>query len=628
MLNSSNPTFFGFLDNNPSNESQLAAIISSMAADDGNVTYTHNSENVHLSAGQCASAKIFQEEALTVLCFGNPNSVQQDSARESSSDDIANSIAKAYLSGSKTFLSDASGEFLVAILDEKKNEIVVAVDRFSRQQVYYSTIGNGLVFSDSLECLLRHPKIQRTVRPQAIYDYLYFHMVPAPGTIYQDIHKLPAGSYFKFSANTNRCEVTRYWAPEFNELSGSVEQLRTDLVPALRSAVDKACKGRDYTKVGAFLSGGLDSSTVSGLLTEISSGASPALTIGFNEPGYDEVEYARYSADRFDTSLHEYYTSPQDIADIAPLIAQSYEEPFGNSSAVPAYCCARMAKEQGIELLLAGDGGDELFAGNERYLKQRVFEYYGVLPGLIRDKLLTPIINWLPSSIGLFSKAQSYIEQANVPLPDRLQHRYNFLNREELDGLFTEEFEIQISREHPLQLQRQVFSQPENASTLNRMLYLDWQFTLADNDIRKVSEMCRLAGVEVSYPMLDDEVVDLSCRVPSSVKMKGNNLRAFYKNGVSGFLGERTINKGKHGFGLPFGMWMQSNPELKRMAEDAFDGLAKRGIFTSDALTRVLYLHHNSHASYYGEFVWVLLSLEYWLREYDSKSELPFKIDG
>ncbi|MCX2981312.1 asparagine synthase [Halieaceae bacterium IMCC14734] len=627
MLNKLDSSFFGFWDNSPRSEAQREAVISSMATEDSKVTCRHYSEKSHLSAGQCASTKNFQDAALTVMCLGSPTWLHQGSSSDSSIHDVANCISKAYLSDNKAFLSDASGEFLVAILDETKNEVVLAVDRFSRRQVYYSETRDGLVFSDSLECLLRHPKIHRVIRPQAIYDYLYFHMVPAPGTIYQDIYKLPAGSYLKFSANTNTCEVKRHWAPEFAESSDSVERLQTDLVPALRSAVDKACKGRDYAKVGAFLSGGLDSSTVSGLLTEISSGLSPALTIGFNEPGYDEVEYARYSAERFDTRLHEYYTNPQDISDIAPLISQSYEEPFGNSSAVPAYCCARMAKEQGIELLLAGDGGDELFAGNERYLKQRVFEYYRILPGLIRDTLLTPIINWLPSSIGLFSKSQSYIEQANVPLPDRLQHRYNFLNREELDGLFTEEFEIQISREHPLQLQRQVFSQPENASTLNRMLYLDWQYTLADNDIRKVSEMCHLAGVEVSYPMLDDEVVDLSCRVPSSAKMQANTLRAFYKNGVRGFLGERTINKGKHGFGLPFGMWMQSNPDLKKMAENAFDGLAKRGIFNSDALARILVLHQDSHASYYGEFVWVLLSLEYWLREYDSKSELPFKIE-
>jgi len=351
---------------------------------------------------------------------------------------------------------------------------------------------------------------------------------------------------------------------------------------------------------------------VTGMLSEISETTAEAYSIGFSAEGYDEMEFARITAKHFGVRLNEYYVTPEDVVDALPIVAASYDEPFGNSSALPAYFCAKVAAENGVQRLLAGDGGDEFFAGNERYVKQDVFETYGKIPSSLRKGLIEPIINNLPAAIPLSNKARSYIEQANIPLPDRLQ-TYNFLHRHSPEEIFSEDFLIHTDINSPLAIQRHTYQQPKNASTLNRMLYLDWQYTLADNDLRKVSHMCALAGVEVVYPMLDDNLVNFSCQIPSNWKIKDRDLRHFYKQSLTGWLPNATINKKKQGFGLPFGVWMETHKPLQEMAYDNLLKLKKRPYFKPEFIDHTIDLHRNQHAAYYGELIWILMVLEMWI---------------
>ncbi|MEA3642871.1 MAG: asparagine synthase C-terminal domain-containing protein, partial [Lamprobacter sp.] len=309
---------------------------------------------------------------------------------------------------------------------------------------------------------------------------------------------------------------------------------------------------------------------------------------------------------------HEYYVTPEDVVEAVPLIAASYDEPFGNSSALPAYFCARLAAETGVTHLLGGDGGDELFAGNERYAKQGVFEHWNRIPGPLRKRLLEPLFTRLPRAVPLVSKARSYVEQARIPLPDRLQ-TYNHLHRLPLHELFETDFLEQIDTEAPWQLMRALYQRPQQASSINRMLYLDWQQTLADNDLRKVTRMCQLAGVDVVYPMLDDDVLEFSCRVPTSLKLRPGQLRYFYKEAVRGFLPLEIIEKKKHGFGLPFGVWMHDHQPLRELAYDSLLRLKGRGFLRSAFVDRLIQLHREEHAAYHGEMVWILMMLELWI---------------
>ena len=517
-------------------------------------------------------------------------------------------LASAYRDTGARCLEQMGGAFALAIVDAAKGTALLAIDRIGQQPLFYAERGDSLVFSTTADALRAYPGPALVLSPQGVYDYLYAHMLPSPASIYQGVRKLQAGHCLVGRAGA--WQAVNYWQPAFHEhLDVPVEAAHREMMAVIRNAVQAHATTE---AVGAFLSGGLDSSTVSGVLAELRPGAAHTFSIGFNVPAYDESGYARIAAEHFGTRAHTYYVIEEDVLDAIPAIAAACDEPFGNSSVLPAYFCARLAREHGVTHLLGGDGGDELFAGNERYAKQTVFEHYRRLPRWLRRGALEPLLGRLPGSVLPIRKAQSYVRQANVPLPDRLQ-TYNFLNRFPADQVFEPDLLAAIDPDQPRNSERETYRRLNNASALNRMLYLDWQITLADNDLRKVTRACELAGVEVSYPLLDDAVVELSTRIPSAQKLRHGRLRHFYKEATKDFLPAAIIAKEKHGFGLPFGVWLVEHEGLRQLAKESLAALKARGLIRPAFIDRVLDLHAKEHASYYGELVWVLMVLELWL---------------
>ena len=503
------------------------------------------------------------------------------------------------------------GSFCCVIVDTQAERVLLGIDRLGQHSMYYHASAATLAFGSSAGGALVGTESATQLLDQGVYNYVYFHMVPSPGTVYQGLRKLPSAHYLDYQNGEVR--LVNYWCPRFSDSvdTQSFAALSEQLRSKLRASVRNCLPGSG--KVGAFLSGGLDSSTVTGMFAELSDSKVNAYSIGFAAEGYDEMAYARITAKHFGVELNEYYVTPEDVVAALPTIATSYDEPFGNSSALPAYFCAKMAVENGVDTLLAGDGGDEFFGGNERYLKQRVFEHYAKVPGLLRKGLIEPLVKLTPSGLPLVSKAESYIAQANTPLPDRLQS-YNFLHRHAAAEIFCDDILKNVDEALPLNLLRSIYHRPEPASSLNQMLYLDWQITLADNDLRKVSHMCALAGVDVAYPMLDDELVEFSCRVPSEWKIKGQDLRHFYKESLKGWLPRETIEKTKQGFGLPFGVWMRTYQPLRELAYDNLLKLKSRGLIRPEFIDKAIEMHQSQHAAYYGELVWILTVFELWMQ--------------
>jgi asparagine synthase (glutamine-hydrolysing) len=296
-------------------------------------------------------------------------------------------------------------------------------------------------------------------------------------------------------------------------------------------------------------------------------------------------------------------------------VIASFDEPFGNSSALAVYHCARVAASQGAELLLAGDGGDEIFGGNYRYAKQLFFERYQRLPAALRRTLIEPIAVATANLPGpsILRKASSFVAQASVQLPDRLQS-YNFLRRLEPGDVFAESLIASIDLDEPRQLQQSEYMRAGTLDPLNAMLHLDWQFTLHDNDMVKVNSMCRLAGLQVAYPMLDEDLVAMACSLPTDRKVRDGELRWLYRRAMRGFLPDTIIDKKKHGFGLPFGIWTRTHSGLASLAHDALSSLKTRRIFRPEFLDRALQMHRDVHAAYYGELVWILMVLELWFQ--------------
>ncbi|MBU1363430.1 MAG: asparagine synthase C-terminal domain-containing protein [Gammaproteobacteria bacterium] len=502
-------------------------------------------------------------------------------------------------------LDGVQGDFAVG-LHLEDGKVFLAVDRFAIRSLCYRLDGNQLLFAERADDLAG-PGCE--LDPQAIYDYFYFHFIPSPRTIFKGVFRLPPGHYAVFE--NGRLKIERYWVPKFIEpAKGDFGSLRDEFLELLKHAVADTLDG---SKPGCFLSGGTDSSTVAGMIGKVCGKPAATFSIGFDAEGFDEMEYARIAAHRFGTEHHEYYVTPEDLIRSIPAVACHYDQPFGNSSALPAYYCAKMASEGGLTRILAGDGGDELFGGNARYAKQKVFGLYNSIPNSLRTGVIEPGL--LETPLGrapFFSKAASYVRQARVPLPDRTQ-TYNLMSRLGVRDILTPNFLEQVDLGEPLLQQKEIWREIGAASQLNHELAFDWRYTLAECDLPKVVGTTALAGIQVGFPMLNEKLVNFSMRLPNHYKLNGLKLRWFFKEALRGFLPDETIAKKKKGFGLPFGVWAAKNIQLRTMAEDSVQCLVDRKIMRADFVDALFTKHLYEHPSYYGEMIWISVMLAQWL---------------
>jgi asparagine synthase (glutamine-hydrolysing) len=511
-------------------------------------------------------------------------------------------------SGPASAARSADGEFAVA-LREPSGRIFLAVDRFAIRTLCYRIVDGKLQFATRADVLAEATE-SSPLEAQAIFDYVYFHVIPSPRTIFKGVHRVPPGHYVSFE--NGQLTVAPYWTPTFDD--SSPMPLATEKERFKQLMMASVAAQLDGTKAACFLSGGTDSSTVAGMIGLATGKPAATYSIGFEATGYDEMEFARITARHFKTEHHEYYVTPDDLVRGIPAVAAHYDQPFGNSSALPAYYCARMAHDNGITRLLAGDGGDELFGGNTRYAKQRIFGVYERLPQGFRRGALEPLFR-LPGidRAPVLRKGASYIEQARVPMPDRLQ-TYNLLNSLGIATIFTDDFLQGIDTAAPARQQREVWALARTGNLVNRMLAFDWRYTLAETDLPKVCATAQLANVSVGFPMLDARLLDYALRMPPDCKLKGLQLRWFFKEALRGFLPDETIAKKKQGFGLPFGVWATRHDALRRLAADSLGSLATRGIVRPAFLKELLDVRLASHPGYYGEMIWILMMLEQWLQ--------------
>ncbi len=544
-----------------------------------------------------------------VLCSGQPRFRDAELATLASREGDAAAWQAAYARYGVDAPRRVDGDFAVACPTPSGGRFL-AIDRFAIQTLCHRVAGNHLHVATRADALAGP---QSELDPQALFDYLYFHVIPSPRTIFKGIQRLPPGHYALFE--NGRLTVAPCWQPRFEEGSGtSFDQLRDEFLQLVRAAVASRSEGG---RAGCYLSGGTDSSTVAGMLTQITGQSAETYSIGFDVAGYDEMEYARIAVKHFGTRHHEYYITPDDLVAGMPRVAVHYDQPFGNSSAVPAYYCARMARQDGIDRLLAGDGGDELFGGNSRYAMQRILGIYDHLPVFVRKRLAEPLVDsGLFNRIPLLRKGAGYVRHARVPMPNRMQN-FNLLMHIGLEQALTPDFLAQIDRREPERHQQAVYAAaPATASLVNKMLAYDWRYTLAENDLPKVIGSAQLAGVNVSFPMLDDALLEFSLKLPTAYKLKGLKLRWFFKEALRGFLPDEIIAKKKHGFGLPFGPWAVQHAALNKLATDSLHGLAERNIVRRAFIDRLLKEHLPAHPGFYGELVWIMTMLEQWLQQH------------
>ena len=558
------------------------------------------------------AVNLAEQEGIRAAVVGSPHWEDRQLDATAKERGLANSLIRAYLDHGHDLLKRLHGPFALAVITD--GEILIAIDRIGIHSLSYSLQEGVFVFSNSTGSVVTHPLVNKVIDPQAIFNYFYFHDIPSPGTIYRNVEKLLPGQYIRFKEG--RLEKGFYWRLRYNDHDHRSFASEKERLHALLSAAVGSARGNDRS--AAFLSGGTDSSTVTGMLAKNSTHPVDTYSIGFSAEEFDEMKYARLAVKHFGANPHEYYLEPNDIVTAIPVITQAYDEPFGNDSAVPTYFCAKLAAKDGVKIMLAGDGGDEIFGGNARYAKQMVFEHYTRLPAVLRKSFIEPLAFNFPGGdrVMPIRKLRSYIRQANFPLPERMES-YNFILRQPLDEIFEEDFLASVDSRIPDTLLRDAYFRADSSHPINRMLHLDLKFTLADNDLRKVSRMCEAAGVEVRYPILDESLVEFAAQLPHNFKVKGRKLRWFFKEALKGFLPVEIINKSKHGFGLPFGYWSISHPPLKALVDETLTRFETRGYMRPDYIRNLRRLHAEEHPTYFGKMIWVMVMLEQWLENHE-----------
>ncbi len=505
------------------------------------------------------------------------------------------------------------GAFSFALWDSQAERLLLATDAFGIQPLHYYCGDQGLAFGSRINAILEAPATPRQIDLQAVLHYVYFSCVPTPHTIYAGIKKMPPGHALSFSAAG--MSLDQYWDMSYTDGSRRLADCAPAISQHLADAVRvQATYDGHADRVGAFLSGGTDSSAITGLLGEVLHRPAKTFSIGFAEEDFNELAYARLIAREFRTEHHEYLVTPEDTAALLPRLARAYDEPFGNASAVATYYCATLAREHDVTTLLAGDGGDELFGGNTRYVTNQLFEIYHTVPRWFRERCFEPALFRLPlPDRGIVDRARKYVRRANLPQPRRF-FSYHLLHMIDLRTMFTDAFLDAVSADAPLALAAEHYDKVETTSMLHRLLYLDLKIAVTDNDLRKVSRMCELAGVRPRYPMLDRDLVEHSGRIPAGLKVRRLRERYAFKEGFKGLLPAETLSKKKHGFGVPVSRWLRRAP-LRELAEDTLlsSTAVGRGYLKRQFIEQLFAWHReDDRTNFYGDNLWVLLMLELW----------------
>ncbi|GAK32247.1 asparagine synthetase B [Iodidimonas nitroreducens] len=511
------------------------------------------------------------------------------------------------------------GAFAAFFHDHRENSTSIAIDHAGQYRLFWMPYRGGFVFSSRLSVLSSLPDFAANLRPESLHDYLFFYTTLSPNSLYAGVEKLLPGHAIRF--HQGRAEPQPFWQmPYATSLADpsprGLSDLAQKLYDGLDGAVERSLESARSPDVGSFLSGGLDSSTITGLAAAHHPGFK-SFTIRFDDPRYDEGPYARLAAQRFHTDHHERLIEPHEVVGVMDQIAAYTDEPYGNTSAIAAYYCAIAARDAGVKVLLAGDGGDEIFAGNERYIDVRRYDVYGKIPEPLRRFLLDPLLasNRL-DPLPFLGKAHRLMKRYHLSLPRRMFADYHPFQNFSAGDVAGPALYDHFSRANPLKSAESIYEAGQSGDPVQRMMALDLHLTIADNDLVKVNSMCALAGIDVRYPMLDRPLMELAASIPMDVLLADGRLRGFFKRSFAALLPTEIIEKKKHGFGLPFQVWVLDHPDLAHKLLDTLEDLRQRGLFTD------LYIDALQHAVRGGGArnllgnAWDATMLELWMKSH------------
>jgi len=513
---------------------------------------------------------------------------------------------------------EVAGRFCYVAWNLAARRIMACTDPFRTIPLYYQAAPGRVACATDLRLFLAAGLAAPDVDPHAIYHYLNFGYVPTPFSIFKSVSKVPAGSML--SATTGGFSLTNYWDPGYSEdLEAGEEQLEVDLRKQLVKTVNRYRPGPDCIW-GTLLSGGTDSSSIAGIFSADRSGSRLAtFSIGYEETSYDdELPYARIAASRFGLDSHEFIVKAPDAVSLIARLAGGFDEPFGNASALPTYHCADQARKLGVEILVTGDGGDEIFGGNEWYRKNRILSWYGRVPGPLRSAVASTLRGLRGIDSRWLNRARNFVRRAAVPNPARCYLGNSFAS-DCFAELLTPDFRRGLESGESLELLSETYSRARTDDELHRLMYLDLKRTLIDNDLVKVGRAFRMAGIGVAYPFLDPALVDYMGKLPATYKVRGLKKRYLFKKAMKDILPHAIRVKKKRGFDVPIEIWLRQEAIFQELLHDLLlsERARSRGYFEAACIEKLIRRHQGGAWNHSVE-LFRLLMLELWHRSAES----------
>jgi asparagine synthase (glutamine-hydrolysing) len=506
------------------------------------------------------------------------------------------------------------GMFAFGLWDKNLKRLFLARDRLGKKPLVYAHQNSHLAFASEIKALLQIPGVERKANLHALHHYLTYQYVPSPDTIFEGIKKLPPAHYLLYDRNGN-IKIERYWKLKFNSSHQTYADLQ-ELEDRIRTELEESVKLRLISDVplGAFLSGGVDSSLIVGIMAKFSEKPVKTFSIGFEEKDFDELSYARLVSNHFSTEHHEFIVKP-DAIEILPRLVWHYNEPFADSSAIPTYYVAKLTKDF-VKVVLTGDAGDENFAGYPRYLRSRWVASFTRIPEKLRKDLLPKFLRAF-SGLHLREKTlnrlSSFMESLSTDQARNYAEQIKIFNAKEKEDIYTEDFRRKVGKINSLDFVLKKFEESDTEDLLEQLLYVDINSYLPEDLLIKMDIATMANSLEARIPFLDHKFMELVATIPSRLKLKGMVTKYILKQAFSDFLPRAILTRAKMGFGVPVSRWFRK--ELKDyMFEILLDSRSlERGYFRKNGVERLL-MEHVEGCYDHSSKIWALLFLEMWFR--------------
>jgi asparagine synthase (glutamine-hydrolysing) len=511
------------------------------------------------------------------------------------------------------------GMFAFAIWDQREHTLFIARDRVGKKPLHYAFVRDTLIFGSEIKSLLQHPAIERKVNPNAISDFLSFGYVPDPATAFQNIFRLPPG--FALTVKNGHLRTYPYW--DFNYSGQAACGLVRDenfYVERLRELIAESVRVRLESDVplGAFLSGGIDSSTIVAMMARHMGRPVKTFSIGFSESDYDELAYARAAARHLHSEHHEFVVTP-DVCRLIEEIVWHHDEPFADVSSIPTYMVSKMAREH-VTVVLSGDGGDELFGGYDRYVVDDQRTKFERIPSCIRRALMLRMSRCMPQA----AYGKNFLRNAALEPGARYVDSLSYLSDDAKHDLLSDGTRCALGEHNSAAAFLNLFASPLSADRLDHLLYLDAKTYLPGDILTKVDRMTMAHSIEARAPLLDHKLIEFVQSIPAVLKLRGRETKYILKKTVAGLIPQELINRRKQGFGVPIRKWF--NCELRELLHDTLTDkqTRERRLLNQRAVLAVLDEHKKGRRDN-ALLLWGLLTLELWHRAFiDRRPELRF----